>query len=309
MRQNIITSCAFATNTIQFNREHNRIVYTNCCSITNYPKEEYETLLTDSVEDFLSYNYKDLCERLQELTKLQDVRVCFGLKNCYRDINEECKRQSNDSGCKFLPNRQLNCFVVRQCNLNCAMCYYEHNYLGIEHKLLEHFLKIIKGTRQKSIKLSEQGEPFINNTIYDFILNSSSEDVKHFSICTNGTLLTRDKLLALSEHFKKTNQSLKLTFSIDGTSREDYIRVRKVDKFDYLVELVKYALTLPNIEVAINFAHSRLNDKSLHNFHDFWIQIGVEKNNLFVLEVLNDNLISSIRYDKDRGIVSREGLC
>lgn len=114
--------------------------------------------------------------------------------------------------------------ITEQCNLRCTYCCYSGEYKGNHahnsRTLCEGDIQAIydfidKAAKTKPIRISFYGgEPLINYSLVQYAIQSGQqrwEDNVTFSVSTNGTLLTEERIAWL------VNNGVELAISIDGT--------------------------------------------------------------------------------------------
>lgn len=160
------------------------------------------------------------------------------------------------------PIRHFNINLTNQCNLRCYYCFTEHNPKNLSFQTMKDIVDFAYNQWIEKDKLEDTlnftffgGEPLLR---YNDIIVPSVEYIKNkfqennipdkywpgFSITTNGTLLTEDKL----QFFRKNNFSLLL--SIDGNKESQNLNRPKINgegSFDDIVPIIPKLLELfPN---------------------------------------------------------------
>lgn len=160
------------------------------------------------------------------------------------------------------PIRHFNINLTNQCNLRCYYCFTEHNPKNLSFQTMKDIVDFAYNQWIEKDKLEDTlnftffgGEPLLR---YNDIIVPSVEYIKNkfqennipdkywpgFSITTNGTLLTEDKL----QFFRKNNFSLLL--SIDGNKKSQNLNRPKINgegSFDDIVPIIPKLLELfPN---------------------------------------------------------------
>jgi MoaA/NifB/PqqE/SkfB family radical SAM enzyme len=130
--------------------------------------------------------------------------------------------------------------VTNYCNAKCILCPYTKitrpkGYMPwhIFEKIINECSQFEKGRGLKLI-LHKDGEPLMDPMLFkriDYIKAKLKKSTVHFN--TNATLLNEDKAINI------LNSSLdSITFSVDGTSKETYEKIREGLKYDVVVKNV-----------------------------------------------------------------------
>lgn len=122
---------------------------------------------------------------------------------------------------------------TNRCNSKCIHCYNDSGKSsGKDEIRLDVLETFVKGMQEKGIFLVSiaGGEPFIREDIFEIIRLFNAHDVS-VSITTNGLSLDREKAQLLSRLDVKS-----VTVSVDGVTKEEYLKVRGVNRFDELSE-------------------------------------------------------------------------
>lgn len=146
---------------------------------------------------------------------------------------------------------------VGECNLRCTMCPInyrdDHPLNGSRHKVMDFdlFCSIVdQFTNMKTLHLQGLGEPLLHPRFFDMVTYAVNKGIR-VTTNTNLTLLNQRKaLLAVTSGLDT------LHFSIDGTTRETYERIRVNANFDKV---------LTNLEHLVN--HKRQMGSTLPHLH------------------------------------------
>lgn len=180
--------------------------------------------------------------------------------------------------------------ITEQCNLRCTYCCYSGEYKGNHahnsRTLCEGDIQAIydfidKAAKTKPIRISFYGgEPLINYSLVQYAIQSGQqrwEDNVTFSVSTNGTLLTEERIAWL------VNNGVELAISIDGTQpfhdahRVDakgngsYTKVRNAlaylhnNTFNQYPKVV-LIMTLPSVSTLIPIAEAWHEDEVLQHY-------------------------------------------
>ena len=137
--------------------------------------------------------------------------------------------------------------ITNNCNLKCRYCFVNQDNHSISLDKCYKIIDLLNNGQNKSLVFFG-GEPLLlfNDIIVPTVKYAISSNI-HFSITTNGTLLTKNNILFLKDH------NIDLLLSMDGNKdTQNYNRPSKTNQTSYdLIEkniplILKY---FPNIEV------------------------------------------------------------
>lgn len=195
-------------------------------------------LQDDSLIDEVQKNYQSLMEELAELEILA------------LDSENQRKRFSNSppapKNTEKMPVKTLVLHLVNECNLRCTYCYADGGEYGAPKKymseatakqavdyLLEHSYE------EDSVTIVLfGGEPFINWKVLKYVVEYSAEEGRkkgkqvNYSLTTNGTLLSKEKIDFLNQY------GIGVSISMDG-SEEIHNKNRPFEGGQGSFELVK----------------------------------------------------------------------
>lgn len=127
--------------------------------------------------------------------------------------------------------------VTQRCNLDCVGCYsLDEHRNTLEDASTENFKtaldKLAKGGLSGVI--ISGGEPFLREDLADLAIYAKQEcGIASVSIISNGTCLSVSQLEKMVRYIDQ------VAISFDGSSADDVAYIRKVQRFDRLVEAVK----------------------------------------------------------------------
>ena len=180
--------------------------------------------------------------------------------------------------------------ITEQCNLRCNYCCYSGEYEGnhshnsrtlCEGDIQAIYDFIAKTAKTKPIRISFYGgEPLVNYPLVQYAIQAGQqrwEDDVTFSVSTNGTLLTEERIDWL------VNNGVELAISIDGTQpfhdahRVDakgngsYTKVRNVLAYLHSNTFHQYPkvvlmMTLPSVSMLIPIAQAWHKDEVLQHY-------------------------------------------
>ena len=214
--------------------------------------------------------------------------------------------------------------ITEQCNLRCTYCCYsgeyEGNHIHSSRTLCEGDIQAIydfiaKTAKTKPIRISFYGgEPLVNYPLVQYAIQEGQqrwEDDVTFSVSTNGTLLTEERIDWL------VNNGVELAISIDGTQpfhdahRVDaigngsYTKVRNAlaylhnNPFNQYPKVV-LMMTLPSVSTLISIAQTWHEDEVLQHYAPTHISgltpnfsQGVEKEEWEALKTRYTNLLNA----------------
>jgi radical SAM protein with 4Fe4S-binding SPASM domain len=175
---------------------------------------------------------------------------------------------------KSLP-RHVQIEITTFCNMNCLSCGRRYIIDKPKHMSYETFKKVYDEIRPRNINLSGLGEPTMNPEVFKMITYAR----KNGSIVNFPTNLTLPKSV-MDKLVKSQIDQIKV--SIDAASKEGYKKVRKYDKFDNVVENIKYINEakkkrgFDKPEIRFNFCLQKYNLKELPALVELANKLGVK---------------------------------
>ena len=167
------------------------------------------------------------------------------------------------------------------CNLNCPECPAGTNNLSRETGLMdiELFNKIIDetGSYITFLTLYFQGEPFLNNRLFDMIKKAVEKNI-YTATSTNGHFLTTENVKGIIESGLD-----RLIISVDGTTQEVYEKYRVGGDLKTVIsgieEVMKWKKNLHSSKpfVIISFLALRTNEQQIKDIIKLGEKIGVDK--------------------------------
>lgn len=172
-----------------------------------------------------------------------------------KSIVKNIIRQSN----YVFPPRKLILEITENCNLNCPMCPRQFNKISNENMSLEkfkHILEQLPALRQ--ITILGQGEPLLHPNIFEILNLGKSKNI-HFTLVTNGTLLSE-------ENIKRLDGVSVIEASVDSNHEEGYKKMRGADLNLVLNNLKKLKELKKNIYLRVQAVISENNIEDLPEF-------------------------------------------
>jgi len=150
----------------------------------------------------------------------------------------------------------INFLVTNKCNLSCEICSYkklkETNHNELTFKEISKFIEKISD--RNYVFFISGGEPFIREDIM-MIIEKIKKIGFRLGICTNGTLLNKDKIDALIQLGIEV-----IVFSLHGPKKIHNEITQDEESFELLVKTIKYICTYrKRPTVIINCAISQYN--------------------------------------------------
>ncbi len=163
--------------------------------------------------------------------------------------------------------------LTNACNLRCVMCY---NRLMKRQKGFmdeDTYRLVLDSAREIGIKmvgLYTTGESLIHPKIFDFIRLAKEKGFEYVYLTTNGNLLNEEKIKKI---FESGLDSIK--FSIDGTSKESYEKIRVGGNFEVLYNNIKMLREMRDalkskLKIYASFVLVNDNYHELKKFKEFW---------------------------------------
>lgn len=189
-----------------------------------------------------------------------------------------------------MPNADM--FVIsitEQCNLRCSYCCYSgaysnnrtHSNLSMTEDDVNDIVRFIKGfVNDKPIRIAFYGgEPLMHYSLLQFAIKKAIDDLgpdTSFSVSTNGTLLSSDKIEWLVAHDVELHISIDGTAQYHDTYRKDVLGhgtfegIHKALEYIYethpeYLPKVFLLMTLPSIDMLANIAEQWQQDNILMN--------------------------------------------
>lgn len=220
---------------------------------------------------------------------------------------------TDTSDSEFKAPTSIHVILLNKCNLACVMCpyhspkYKEHhssNYFDdLKIMSIDTFEKIAKyaGENGVALQLGQIEEAMMHKNLIEFIQIAKSTGVPSIHLTTNGTLLTKEKAIQLS------NSGLtSIMFSIDASDPETYKRIRGKDLVE-LEDKIKFFLSLEKAKKMNTMASFILQDQKTEEREDFlnkWRGFGIKQVTYYVLTDHNLKTGEFIRkeehYDKGK---------
>ncbi len=162
------------------------------------------------------------------------------------------------------------------CNSNCKHCfvkdYNKDNRANLDKDLMIKIIKDLRWGGVKAMAFCGGGEPLMNPATLDAIIACGDVGLEN-GLITNGTLLD-DKIMDAV-----LNNSSFIRLSVDAATKETYKEVHGIDKFDGVINNIKY-LTTHNengTEVSASFLITKDNYMEVYSFADLMTRLGVDR--------------------------------
>lgn len=122
--------------------------------------------------------------------------------------------------------------ITNKCNLRCLSCHRDLLYPNTTTMSFENFVKVFNNVRPFKINISGLGEPFLNPDVFK-IANYAKKCGSSVNCATNFTVVSNKIEQILDSGIDQ------LKISIDAASRETFLRIRKKDLYNVLVENIR----------------------------------------------------------------------
>lgn len=170
-------------------------------------------------------------------------------------------------------------WVTDQCNLNCRMCGDQWRSTSQRSRLsLAEINGIVRAAgRLKTMVISlTGGEPLLNPDIMAILGEIAAQGIAA-NICTNGTLLTPERVKELAATSLRS-----VSISLDGSTAEEHDRIRgRAGAFAKTIEGIRLLReNLPEVAVNINCTLTRENFRNLPKILSLAGRLGCRKVNL-----------------------------
>lgn len=163
--------------------------------------------------------------------------------------------------------------LTNACNLRCTMCYNRlmKRKKGFMDK--ETYKLVLENAKEIGIEmigLYTTGESLLHPQIFDYIKQAKDMGFRYVYLTTNGNLLNEEKIKKI---FESGLDSIK--FSIDGTSKESYEKIRVGGNFETLYGNIKTLRDMRDklkskLKIYASFVLTNKNSHELKEFKNFW---------------------------------------
>lgn len=118
------------------------------------------------------------------------------------------------------------------CNLRCSFCLRDQYIKNPQHMRFEQFKQIVDSLNLKKLALNGSGEPFLNPDLLKMIRYAKSKGIS-VSIVSNFTVIKK----FIKEVVESDLDEIRV--SIDGATKETYIKARNQDFFEKILESIR----------------------------------------------------------------------
>lgn len=163
--------------------------------------------------------------------------------------------------------------LTNACNLRCTMCYnrlMKRKKGFMDRETYKLVLENAKEIGIEMIGLYTTGESLLHPQIFDYIKQAKDMGFRYVYLTTNGNLLNEEKIKKI---FESGLDSIK--FSIDGTSKESYEKIRVGGNFEALYGNIKMLREMRDklkskLKIYASFVLVNDNYHELKKFKEFW---------------------------------------
>jgi len=181
--------------------------------------------------------------------------------------------------------------VTSACNLRCRHCFLGDSttpstLLSVDDidSLMGEFLKI-KGDPPVALDITG-GEPLLRRDFLDIVKVCKRDGIR-VAVPTNGLLLTPAILKVLAD------ESIPITVSLDGCTKEDHEFIRGSNTFDRTVKNIEEAVN-QGVNVTLSFTVHKGNQDSILDYLRFAKTLGVNTVNYSFLNEIGNALINNL---------------
>lgn len=164
---------------------------------------------------------------------------------------------------------QIDFELNSSCQMKCAFCVHGFEKVPKRALSMAAFRRVIDEGAEHglcSIKLNYINEPLLNRDLPAFVRYARQKGVLNVYFATNGLLLTEK----VSKDLIDCGVS-KVMVSLDATTPETFLKVRRSPHFERIVENVERLLAMPDRPmVRVNFLRSPLNEHEADEFIRRW---------------------------------------
>lgn len=250
----------------------NKIALSRCCYINSY--------ITLEPADFFKLSLKDLCK----LNYIIKPDMYCGEENC------EIENIKN-----------IVVSISKACNFHCEKCTIsQHSDSLYEKDLYFKVLNHISNFKLNSIELTRSGEPFYYwDEIINYLKTLNSKNIKQVFFTTNGSLLSKKRIIELYTIQNATNIKYIITVSIDGINKKHYKKIRHFS-FYKIIKIVKILKKF--FEVRINYTYKKTNDVDIFSILTFFNRIGIRSKNI---NIGVDTYYNSYSKEEEKEIITK----
>ena len=171
-------------------------------------------------------------------------------------------------------------WITDACNLRCRMCgdrWRTETVEGPASLALDDWRAVVDSARRLRTKVVSVtgGEPLLHPGVFE-ILGWIRDAGIVCNLCTNGSLLTSDRVGRLVETGIRST-----SVSLDGTDPQTHNGLRGTDCFDATCDGIRRLReAMPRLQITINFTLSRVNFRQMSGMVLLGKELGVDKINL-----------------------------
>lgn len=252
--------------------ERNKIALSRCCYINTH-------ILLDP-DEFFKLSLKDL----SKLNYISKPDMFCGEDNC-----------------EFGNIKNVVVSISKACNFHCEKCPIPvHSDSSYEKDLYFKVLNHLKNFELNSIELTRSGEPFYYfDDIINYLKTLDNKNVKQVLFTTNGSLLSRKKIIDLYTIQNETNIKYIITVSVDGINRKHYKKIRHFS-FNKIIKTVK--ILKKYFETRISYTYKKSNDIDIFSILTFFNKLGIQSRNI---NIGVDTYYNSYSKDEEKEIIKK----
>jgi radical SAM protein with 4Fe4S-binding SPASM domain len=220
------------------------------------------------------------------------------------NLSEICKRCCKLTTPKLKTDNIQSVLIepTNICNLNCPMCRTKKIPKKDRKEMTLKEFKVILSklsTKPKLLMLWNNGEPLINNHIYEMIKYAKKTGIKYVKICTNATLLNHDNSIKLLK--SKIDEIL---IGFDGATKETYEFFRRGSDFEKVKKNISNLCKLRNklntkTKIGIEFVLNKKNEDEIDKIKQLAHNIKVNFIRLKTMYIDNKNNSSILPKNKE----------
>ena len=171
----------------------------------------------------------------------------------------------------------LLAFVTNRCNLRCKMCGVCELTSPMDHTpelTTDEWRGVIRSAvrMRTSLMLMSGGEPLLRQDVFDIIRYACDQGIA-FHLCTNGTLIDKEKALRLAETGVNT-----VSVSIESPVKAIHERLRGPGTFDRAVQGVRLLREhAPNVNIGVNYLITSANFLNMAEMIPFVESLGAHQ--------------------------------
>lgn len=222
---------------------------------------------------------------IEEFQKQNVYELCKSYFNNTQETNYYCDWLDKKCNCKNEKLESVEVAFSQVCNLNCNMCFMPTPHFDTELSKTLYFdtLYNLKGHKLKSIRLTDQGEPFFyKNETLKYLKSLTKNDFEWVEATSNLLCLDDDYIKELSE----LKVPLKLVVSFDTLSPSKFKEIRSSEKFDKFIHNFNLIKNYGMIDY-VNSVYQKINVYEIFKMRNLFKNDNLSHNCVFIKDIFD----------------------